>query len=399
MSNRGARVLRALARVAVLALAGLVAGPVAALTLGYIELEDDDRYEEAYLDLRLPAKALGRPFAAAEVAVKEGRFALKQVGDRIELERVDLREPEDLPAALDRLYAEGVRFILLDLPHSLVARAADQLRGRDALLFNLTATEDDLRRSCQAGLVHIAPSQAMLNDALAQYLVSRKWRKLLLLTGPSAADAVLRKSFDRSAKRFGLKIVAEKPFVLGKDPRQRAGNNVALLTGGPDQDVVVVLDATGEFARDVPYQVQRPRPVAGSAGLVADWWHWAWERHGAPQLNNRVSRKTGHLMRGQDWSAWAAVKLVVEAVLRTGSTDPSQLQAYIRGDQLVLDGFKGYPLNLRPWSNQLRQPIFLTTGNAVVARAPLAGFLHPQSDLDTLGLDEREVRCEDGGGG
>jgi ABC transporter substrate binding protein (PQQ-dependent alcohol dehydrogenase system) len=109
-----------------------------------------------------------------------------------------------------------------------------------------------------------------------------------LLVGPGWADVRLKSSFKRSAGRFVLKIVDRRDFVLGKDPRQRARNNVALLTGGREYDVVVVLDDQAEFARDVPYQTQRPRPVAGSAGLVPDWWHWAWERHGAPQLNKRV---------------------------------------------------------------------------------------------------------------
>lgn len=372
----------------------IAAAPAAALTVGYVELEDDERYDQAHMDLRLPLHPLGRPFAAAEVAAREGRFALRQAGAELSFDRVVARSGDDLPGVLDGLHARGVRFVLLDLPDELVAQAAAHLQGRDTLLFNLTAFGDELRRSCQRHLVHIAPSHALLYDALAQYLVSRKWREVFVLTGPQPADARLRESFGRSAKRFGLKIVADKPFVLGKDPRQREANNVALLTAGPDHDVVVVLDAQAEFARDVPYQVQRPRPVAGSAGLVADWWHWAWERHGAPQLNRRVLRKAGHLMRGHDWSAWAAVKVIVEAVLRTASVDADTLRDFVVGDQLVLDGFKGFPLDVRPWSRQLRQPVFLTAGNTVVARAPLAGFLHPRNNLDTLGLDEREVRCD-----
>lgn len=100
-------------------------------------------------------------------------------------------------------------------------------------------------------------------------------------------------------------------------------------------------------------------------------------------------------MRGQDWSAWAAVKTLIEAVLRTESTELATLRDHVLGDQLALDGFKGYGLDFRPWSRQLRQPIFLTTGDAVVARAPFPGFLHKVNNLDTLGLDEREVGATD----
>jgi ABC transporter substrate binding protein (PQQ-dependent alcohol dehydrogenase system) len=370
------------------------------LLIGYVELDDDPRYDQDHMDLRLPRQPLGRPFAAAEVALKEGRFAFARAGVAATLERVTLPDAAALPTALDELRTAGARFILLDLPDAQVTAAAEHLSGAaDTLLFNLTAPGNALRQGCRPGLLHVGPSQAMLDDALAQYLVSRKWLKLFLLTGPTPADAELRASFGQAAERYGLRIVEEKPFVHGRDPRQRAQNNIALLTSGPDHDLVVVLDALGELARDVPFHTQRPRPVAGSAGLVADAWHWSWERHGAPQLNRRVRKQSGHLMTGADWAAWAAVKAIHESVLRTGTGAPAEVAAYLQSDRLALDGFKGYALDFRPWSGQLRQPVFLTTGDNVVARAPISGFLHPVNNLDTLGMDATAAGCPEGGGG
>ncbi|MEZ5660335.1 MAG: branched-chain amino acid ABC transporter substrate-binding protein [Burkholderiaceae bacterium] len=394
-SSRGWRAwIRGVAGLVIAAWAGSAPG----LTVGYLELDDDPRYERAHVDLRLPLHPLGRPYEAAMIAAREGRFAMRRAGAALEFERVTVDGIAGIGAALDRLAQAGVEFVMLDLPASAVSAAAAHPGAAGMSLLNLTALDDELRRACHANLIHIAPSHAMLYDGLAQYLISRKWRELFVLTGQTDDDKPLRESFGRSAKRFGLKIVAEKPFKLGRDPRDREANNVALMTNGPDHDLVVVIDARGEFARDVPFHVQRPRPVAGSAGLVADWWHWSWERHGAPQLNNRVRDKTGHLMRGQDWSAWAGVKLLVEAVLRTGKTEPAALREYILGDQMVLDGFKGYPLSVRPWSRQLRQPVLLTAGNVVIERAPITGFLHKENNLDTLGMDPRELDCRKGWG-
>jgi ABC transporter substrate binding protein (PQQ-dependent alcohol dehydrogenase system) len=243
-------------------------------------------------------------------------------------------------------------------------------------------------------MLHIAPSQSMLMDALTQYLITQKWRKMLVLQGPRSQDKDLVEALQRAKKRFGLKIVDIRPFKLGRDPRQRSRNNIALLTSGKDYDVVFVADSDGEFARAVPYQVQKPRPVVGSAGMVPDWWHWAWERHGAPQLNKRFYRKANRRMTGYDWTAWMAVKVIVEAVQRTKTTDFGAISEFIRSEDIVLDGFKGYRLNFRAWNNQLRQPIFVTTTNWVVGRAPLDGFLHQTNNLDTLGFDERETKCE-----
>ena len=84
--------------------------------------------------------------------------------------------------------------------------------------------------------------------------------------------------------------------------------------------MVFVADTDGEFARYVPYETEAPRPVLGTAGLVAAAWHWAWERQGAPQLNARFEQLPAGGWPG-DWAAGIAVKALVQAVLRCESTD------------------------------------------------------------------------------
>jgi ABC transporter substrate binding protein (PQQ-dependent alcohol dehydrogenase system) len=364
------------------------------LPIGYLELEDDPRYDDRRVAARFPAHPWGRPFDGARIAVEESDFAAAAAGVKLELRRSAVADADGLVTAVQRLHGAGVRFFLLDGPADVVAAVAQKTRGRDLLLFNLTALADSLRQErCQPHLFHVAPSHAMLMDALAQFLVARKWRQALVLKGPGREDGELYAALQRAAKRFGLTLVDTRPFVLGRDPRERSQNNVALLTAGAEYDVVVVVDADGEFARDVPYQVQKPRPVVGAAGLVADWWHWAWERHGAPQLNGRFTKLTRRPMTGYDWSAWMAVKAVVEATLRAKSAETRPVAEYLVGDQAVLDGFKGNRLSFRPWDRQLRQPLLLTTENWVVERAPLDGFLHARSTMDSLGFDQPESRC------
>jgi ABC transporter substrate binding protein (PQQ-dependent alcohol dehydrogenase system) len=364
------------------------------VSIAYLELEDDQRYREKQMLARYPGQPWGRPYAGAEVALKESRFAGSAVGVEFRLERHSVADVRAATATIERLAGQGMKYFLLDLPGSAVAEIARSTRGRELLLFNLSALDDSLRQSeCQVHLLHLAPSHAMLTDALAQFLVVRKWPEVLVLKGPNTEDVELLSAFQRSARRFGLKIEEVRPFVLGRNPRERSRNNVALLTAGADYDVVFVADANGEFARDVPYQIQKPRPVVGSAGLVPDWWHWAWERHGAPQLNGRFLKRTGRAMTGYDWSAWAGVKAVVESVVRTEGSDFHKVRAYLLSDDLILDGFKGNRLAFRPWDHQLRQPLFLTTLNWVVARAPLEGFLHQTNNLDSLGFDKRDSKC------
>jgi len=364
------------------------------VTIAYLELDDDPRYREKQMQARYPGQPWGRPYAGAEVALKESRFAGAATGVEFRLSHHSEADVQAASATIERLAEEGVKYFLLDLPGDAVAEIASRTRGRELLLFNLSALDDALRQGeCQEHLLHLAPSHAMLADTLAQFLVARKWPEVLVLQGPNPEDAKLLAAFKRSARRFGLKIEEVRPFILGRNPRERSANNVALLTSGADYDVVFVADANGEFARDVPYQIQKPRPVVGSAGLVPDWWHWAWERHGAPQLNGRFLKRAQRPMTGYDWSAWVGVKAVVESVVRTQGSDFQKVRAYMLSDELILDGFKGNRLAFRPWDHQLRQPLFLTTHNWVVARAPLEGFLHQTNNLDSLGFDKPDSNC------
>ena len=59
-----------------------------------------------------------------------------------------------------------------------------------------------------------------------------------------------------------------------------------------------------------------------------------------------------------------------------------------------LDGSKGVNLSFRPWDGQLRQPLLLTDGQAVIGSAPIDGMLHPRQTLDTLGADAPEKLCK-----
>jgi ABC transporter substrate binding protein (PQQ-dependent alcohol dehydrogenase system) len=98
-------------------------------------------------------------------------------------------------------------------------------------------------------------------------------------------------------------------------------------------------------------------------------------------------------MTDTDYAGWAAVKTIVEAITRTNSTEPSIIKRFLRSDDMTFDAYKGAPGTFRPWDHQLRQPLLLYLHNAVVAQAPLPGFLHRLNNLDTLGIDSAESNC------
>ena len=268
------RALTHLALVASLLLFALVAGAAEVVRFGYLELNEDPRYDERKAFFRTLSRPLGAPFAGAEVALRESRFVGQAIGVSFDLVRARGADAPALLAELEKLHAEGVRHFLIDAPGKVLAELASATRGRELLLFNVSAPDDALRQAqCQAHLYHTIPNHGMQADALAQFLVAKKWRNVLLLQGPRDEDKLVGAAFENSARRFGLKIVDKKDFVLSNDPRQRELGNVGLLTAGGDYDVVFVADSDGEFARSVPYDTVRPRPPSSAmkprAGSVA----------------------------------------------------------------------------------------------------------------------------------
>jgi ABC transporter substrate binding protein (PQQ-dependent alcohol dehydrogenase system) len=99
-------------------------------------------------------------------------------------------------------------------------------------------------------------------------------------------------------------------------------------------------------------------------------------------------------MTAIDMQAWMAVRSLGEAVSRVGQASPEAMRAYLRGAQFALAAFKGQKLTVRDWNQQMRQPILLADGRAVVSVSPQEGFLHQVSELDTLGIDRPESKCK-----
>ena len=391
--NRSGRRLRLLA-FAVLATASLVSA-ARDLTIGVVYAPDDARYEPRRLERSFPGQPLGRPRAGAEVALAESSFQLSGASLKITLQDVPFDNAQATRTQILALAQKGVRHFLLDLPGADMAELSKALESSDTLLFNVSAPQDHLRRAaCSANLFHTLPDESMMADATAQFLTAHKWTRVLLLSSTAATDTSGTAAARQAIKRYGIKLTGDKIFKLSNDPREREMGNVALLTAGSDADAVWVVDADGEFARDVPYRTNLPRPVVGSAGLVAEAWQTSWERFGAPQLSRRFKKAADRPMAGVDWAAWIATKAIIEVALKW--PDAREHRRALRSPDLVLDGFKGVRLSFRPWDQQLRQPVFLAhggIGGGIAGVAPFDGFLHPSNNLDTLGADQKESPC------
>lgn len=371
-------------------------GPAAAqdvVRIVYLGLAEDTRYEPKPVYTGLSLKDIERPVAGLQLAFRDTRVLGRALGVRFELEEV-LTSKEALAEAIRSEQASAPLAILLDLPPEPMAMAVG-LAGPGDLFINIRDPSDRWRGTeCATALLHTAPSYAMLNDALAQYLRARGWSDILLLHGATGADLEQVEAARRSAAKFGLKIAEERAFELTNDPRRRDQSNIALLTGGVRHDVIWLIDSEGEFGRYVPFATYDARPVVGSEGLTPQAWHWTFERYGAPQLNQRFRRISDRNMTSEDWSAWVGVRVLVDAVAQAGTAERAAVHDALLSQDLSVDLYKGVRGNFRDWDGQLRQPLLLATHNAVISVAPVEGFEHQTDTLDTLGTDRPESLCQ-----
>jgi ABC transporter substrate binding protein (PQQ-dependent alcohol dehydrogenase system) len=350
---------------------------------------DDARLQRSQLERGALGHATGPAADALKVALADGQLELDAAGATLSFDTVAVADANAAKAAATNSEKGGAAALVTDLPAAWTLAAAD---GTKLPVLNIATADDRLRGAdCRRNLWHVGPSERMRADAVAQTLVARKWSNVLLLTGPSEADRERSTSVQAAIKRYGLKLAGSKPFKLSADPRERDLANPLLLTQGA-YDVVWVVDSDGEFAQTLPYRTALPRPVVGDGGLVALAWSSRFDRFGAPQVTRRLLKDAGRRMEAHDWSAWMAGKALVAAAV-VAPKGPAAAFASALGT-IEVDGSKGVAMAFRPWDGQLRQPLLLTDGQAVVGAAPIDGVLHPKNTLDTLGADAPEKLCK-----
>jgi ABC transporter substrate binding protein (PQQ-dependent alcohol dehydrogenase system) len=354
----------------------------------------------------LPISLIERPatdngLAGAQLGMEDNNTTGQFTNQKFSLSEAAVTDQQQALTALARFAAEGIGFVIADLPADLLLPLTDEAAKTGILVFNTGAADDALRmENCRANLIHVAPSRAMLADALAQYLVWKKWTRWFLIVGSHEADEAYAAAVRRGAKRFGAEIVEERVFADTGGARTtdtglaQVQRQIPLFTQeAAEHHVVIVADESEVFGPYVPFHTWLPTLVAGTSGLTPTSWSPAHDQWGAIQLQNRFIDGYKRLMTEKDLNSWTAMRMIGEAATRTNSGDRAAIEQFIKGPGFTIAAFKGVPLTLRDWDLQLRQPVLLADGRMVVTVSPQEGFLHQTSELDTLGYDRPETAC------
>ncbi len=337
----------------------------------------------------------------ARIALDEDNRTGRLIRHEYSLTEKLVAAQESPGAAAVELLRSGVKLIVADLEAADLLELADMPEAKDAIILDVRTMDDSTRGAdCRGNVFHVRPSRAMKADALAQYLVWKRWQRWLLVVGTKPNDIAFAAAIRRAAGRFGARIVDERSYTFQAGSRrtdtghQQIQTQMPLVTqGAAAHDVIIVADEDETFGEYVMFRSSEPRPVAGTHGLIATAWHRSFEEYAATQMQNRFERRANRFMTERDYAGWLAVRIIGEAVTRIGRADAPAIRDYLRSPAFEVAGFKGLGLDFRTWDQQLRQPVLIAGPRAMVSISPQEGFLHQRHTLDSLGIDENESKC------
>ena len=334
-------------------------------------------------------------FYGIQLGIEDNLTTGRFLGHDYKVKMIQVSLKEDLEEEFKKLIKSGYTYFVADLNSEELLKLSNLEESKNILLINIRSKEDSLRNEfCKTNLIHVAPSYSMLSDALTQYLVKKKWKKWFLVIGPEKEDKAYANALKKSAKKFNIKIKEERVWDFASDLRRTAQKEIPIFTKGVNYDIMVVADEKGEFGEYLSYRTWDPKLIVGSQGLKPTNWHRTHEQWGATQMQNRFRRKSGRWMTPVDYSAWVAVRVIGEAVSRVQDNKLQSIKEYLFSEGFGIGAYKGVKVSFRNWNGQLRQPILLAAPRSMVSVSPQEGYLHPTSELDTLGLDEPESSCK-----
>ena len=338
----------------------------------------------------------------SRMGIKDNNTTGKFTNQKFELIEKNIMPNESAKEIFEEFRKNNYNFFILDVSSEDLDKIISSDILGDALLINVSLKNNDFRnQKCDKQLLHTAPSYMMVTDALMQFLKKKNWTKLFLIFGTNNRDKQFKDSLKISVKKFGLTITNEKKWDFTHDFRRTADLEFVKFTQGEKYEVLVLADEGNTFGDSgnsfgdyIPYRTWKPNIVVGGEVLKPTSWHHTHEQWGGNQMQSRFLKNFNRLMTNIDFNSWVGIRVFGEAITKTKSLDPKTILDEILKENFKIAAYKGKPVSFRKWNRQLRQPILLVTPRALVSVSPQNGFLHPRTELDTLGIDEPDTKCK-----
>jgi branched-chain amino acid transport system substrate-binding protein len=358
---------------------------------------------------------MGAQLGAEEAGVTAGMF-----GTKVELIIEDGVTPENVGSLARKLSTlENLAATIAALDDLTAVGLSAFAQQERIVCLNAAARGGELRgEKCQGSTFHVEPDLAMYTHAMGRWLVQNNRKRWHYVVSERAFG---QEVYQRASRFLHLQGGTESGRSVIAPGQADFKDVLAPLARGDAEAVVVAL--SGEELRNFLEQYKASGLTTLLAGIPLDtialwqaspetlqgvWvtsWYHELERFSARELNRRFVRRFERPAEGYAWANWAAVKMVMEGVLRSASTDATLLANYLQGAP-PFDGHKGRALTFRDWNHQLRQPLYVL--KAREAKPPnawdileLIGEMPPPAArgqsvmevLDTLGEPKTESTC------
>jgi ABC-type branched-subunit amino acid transport system substrate-binding protein len=356
----------------------------------------------------------------AQLGVEEANITAGMFEATVELIIEDGVSAENVAALTGKLGAQrGLTAMIGALDDRTTALLSDLTQRQPVVFLNAAARSLELRGAhCHRHTFHIEPDVAMYTDAIGQWLVrNNRQRWHFVVSEEALAEEVYRRASrflqGHGGSELGRSVIApgqrDVAPVLSQLPRDAQDTVVVALQGEALQRFLRQYRAAGMTALVAGAPLDTiamwhtdPQDVQG---VWATSWYHELERYSGRELNARFVRRFGQPAEAYAWASWAAVKLIVEGVLRSASVEAAALVQHLESAP-PFDGHKGKALTFRDWNHQLRQPLFIVKAREAKAERArdlfeLAAEMPPPAArgksalelLDTLGESRADSSC------
>src|SRR6476619_4386728 len=187
------------------------AAAIKPMRIYYLGKEYDEPLPLSYAEKPIIDKGI----QGARLMLKEANQAGALVGSAFEMVEAIVPQDGDVVAKAKEILKDGDAFIIADLEPADLIAVADLPEAKNAVIMNIRSSATALRQElCRQNVFHIIPDYAMRADALAQYLIWKKWPRWFVIRRDTPQDQDYLAMVKRSAARFGGKVVDGKVYDL-----------------------------------------------------------------------------------------------------------------------------------------------------------------------------------------
>ena len=356
------------------------AGAAAVATLGFpaIVLGQAEALRIGHLTPRTGfLGALGEyGFSAAAMAVEETNAAGGVLGRKVELIAEDSVNPGVAVTKVQKLVERDKVLCLLGEISSASALAIGEQASRYKIVYiNTGANSDELRgKNCNRFMFHVEGCNTMYTKTIGQWQKSKnliKGAKWYMLTADYAFGHDLFRVSSRFLTENGGTVMANdmvptntadySAYILKL--RQAKPDFVYINLAGADQ--TTFLKQYKEY--NLPFQLAGgvmdtvPFWAAGIDALSGHWqslWYHGLTMSASQAFTKRFSNKYGKPPDNQAWGDYVGVKILLQAIGETKSTEGPKWVAYFEKGA-TFDILKGRRAAFREWDHQLLQEMYV----------------------------------------